>query len=176
MSRWVDFRDIKTQVTFSMVLRHYELLDDAETSRQGEIAIRCPFHDTTTRTLKANDTKRGFHCFATECGKKGNVIDFTAFMEELSFRNAALFLHELFLKPADGTPPSPAPRGPEEAATAPPPPAKGRGYMREVESKLRELLGAEDQEGLITWVKDELLASYRRGVEKGKANSATVTS
>ncbi len=44
----------------------------------------------------------------------------------------------------------------------------------QVEARLRELLAAEDDHAytaLIKWVKEELLASYRRGVEKGKGET-----
>jgi hypothetical protein len=156
------------------------LLDDAETLKSGEIAIRCPFHDGASRTLKANDAKRGFQCFASECGKKGNVIDFVSFMEERPFRQAALLLDEWFMNAA--TPPSDPPREPEppetvaeDPAAPPAPPAKGRGYMREVEATLRELIAADDPAALIKWVKEELLASYRRGIDKHKASSGTET-
>ncbi len=40
---------------------------------------------------------------------------------------------------------------------------KGKGYMREVEAKLRELLHEGDDEATIKWVKSELYASYKRG-------------
>jgi hypothetical protein len=181
MAKWVSFREVKDHVTFTMVFEHYALLDDAETLKSGEIAIHCPFHDSASRTLKANDTKRGFQCFASDCDKKGNVIDFVSFMEEKPFRQAALLLDEWFMNATP--PPSPKPREPEPTETvaedpaAPPaPPAKGRGYLREVEATLRELVAADDQEALIKWVKEELLASYHRGIDKHKASSGTEAS
>jgi hypothetical protein len=195
MANWVSYRDIKDQVTFTMVFEHYALLDDAEHPKPDELAIRCPFHDSGARTLKANDAKHGFQCFAPDCGKKGNVIDFVAFMEEQSFRQAALLLHDWFMKPALGRPPKArgrkpadyvaetpeAPRSPaaetavEAQALPPAAAAKGRGYMREVEARLHELIAADDTEALIKWVKEELLASYRRGIDKQKADTAAAT-
>jgi len=165
-----------------MVFEHYALLDGAEIQKSGELAIRCPFHDGTSRTLKANDTKRGFQCFAPDCGKKGNVIDFVAFMEEESFRGAALLLHEWFPQTSDAaTPQSPQRDEATEFVADPspdtlPPPASGRGYMRTVEAKLKELLAADDPPALIKWVKQELLDSYHRGMDKQKASSGAVTS
>jgi hypothetical protein len=187
VTKWVSYREVKDHVTFTMVFEHYELLDDAEMLKAGEITIRCPFHDGASRTLKANDTKRGFQCFASDCGKKGNVIDFVSFMEDKSFRNAALLLHERFMDHA-----APAPQAPqapkfqksdhaeaEAVAELPPdppaPPAKGRGYMREVEATLRQLIAADDPDALVKWVKEELLASYRRGIDKQKASDGTDT-
>jgi hypothetical protein len=191
MANWVSYRDVKDQVTFTMVFEHYALLDDAEHPKPDELAIRCPFHDSGARTLKANDAKHGFQCFAPDCGKKGNVIDFVSFMEETSFRQAALLLHDWFIKSASAPPPkaraikpsqtvaetaippqSPVTEEAAEVQAVPAEPApKGRGYMREVEAPLRELIAAGDADALIKWVKEELLASYRRGMEKQKTDS-----
>jgi hypothetical protein len=188
MAKWVSYREVKDHVTFTMVFEHYELLDDAETLKSGEIAIRCPFHDGASRTLKANDRKRGFQCFASECGKKGNVIDFVSFVEDKSFRQAALLLHERFLDHATAAPQaSPSPKFPKgnhaeaEAVAEPPavppaPPSKGRGYMREVEATLRALIAADEPEALVKWVKEEMLASYRRGIDKQKLSSGSEAS
>jgi hypothetical protein len=176
MATWVNYREVKDRVTFTMVFEHYELLDDTETLKSGEMAIRCPFHDGAARTLKANDTKRGFQCFAAECGKKGNVIDFVSLMEDKPFRQAALLLQTWFMNAA---PPAAAPeiQAPPQAASeaesvapCPAPAASGRGYMREVDARLRDLLAADDPQALIKWVKEELLASYRRGIDKHKAS------
>jgi hypothetical protein len=181
MATWVNYREVKDRVTFTMVFEHYELLDDVESLKSGEMAIRCPFHNGATRTLKANDTKRGFQCFATECGKKGNVIDFVSLMEDKPFRQAALLLQAWFMDATPGTAPADIPQPPHtesETENVAPPPApahNGRGYMREVEAKIRELISADDPGVLIKWVKDELLASYRRGMEKQKASSESGT-
>jgi hypothetical protein len=195
MANWVSYRDVKDQVTFTMVFEHYALLDDADHPKPDELAVRCPFHDSGARTLKANDAKHGFQCFAPDCGKKGNVIDFVSFMEETSFRQAALLLHDWFIKSAPVRPPqaratklaqndaetptppqSPAVEAAVEVQALPVAPApKSRGYMRDVEARLRELIAAGEADALIKWVKEELLASYRRGMEKQKAGSATAS-
>ncbi len=185
MAEWVDFREVKARVTFRQVFDHYALLDGAEEDDKGEIAIHCPFHDGRSRTLKANDTKHGFNCFSPDCDKKGNVIDLVAAMEGFSFRSAALLLQGLFMKPLDtgaaevvheaarssdasaATEDSLAPENPDTT----PPAHSGKGYMTEVEATLRELLKDGTETALIKWVKEELLASYRRGIEKGKGEA-----
>ena len=40
---------------------------------------------------------------------------------------------------------------------------------------LRQLIAADDPDTLVKWVKEELLASYRRGVDKQKASDGTDT-
>ena len=90
MTNWVRFSEVKAHVSFRDVFSYYELLDGAEGEKNNELAICCPFHDSKNRLLKANTEKGVFKCFAPECDKKGNVIDFTAAMEGLPFRNAAL--------------------------------------------------------------------------------------
>ncbi len=212
MPDWVDYREVKARVTFRQVFEHYALLDGVLPDDKGEIAICCPFHEGRSRTLKANDTKHGFKCFAPECDKQGNVITFAEAMEGLSFRDAALFLQSTFMKSTGKASPDEdpgRPRPPEETSNTkaasdvaeavneprktPPDPAfsgkvvnsevaektpletpekppqattgteKGKGYMREVEAKLRELLHEGDDEATIKWVKSELYASYKRG-------------
>ena len=221
MAEWVNFSEVKAQVTFQQVFEHYALLDGALSDDKGEIAICCPFHDSRSRTLKANDTKHGFKCFSPECDKQGNVITFAEAMEGLSFREAALFLQSTFMKPPDkarteedpGRPRASEKAGDTKAASdvadavnepreiassasaisrgKPPdevvevveievvektpletpekPPQettgkeKGKGYMREVEAKLRELLHEGDDGETVKWVKAELYASYKRG-------------
>ncbi len=230
MAAWVSYSEVKAQVSFQDVFALYELLDGAEEGKNNEIAISCPFHDGRSRTLKANDTKHGFKCFAPDCDKAGNVIDFAAAMEGLSFRDAALFLQSTFMKPPDkpheiassassisrgkartdedpGRPRASEKAGDTKAASdvaeavneprktsargKPPdevievveievvektpletpekPPQettgkeKGKGYMREVEAKLRELLHEGDDGETVKWVKAELYASYKRG-------------
>ena len=116
--------------------------------------------------------------------KKGNVIDLVAAMEGFSFRSAALLLQGLFMTPQDAdqtdtvheaNSQASAPAPTEEVADVEDPDAaparKGKGYMAEVETTLRELLAAADKAALIKWVKEELLASYRRGVEQGKSKT-----
>ncbi len=190
MAAWVSYSEVKAQVTFRQVFTHYALLDGAVEDNKGEIAICCPFHDGRSRTLKANDTKHGFKCFAPDCDKAGNVIDFAAAMEGLSFRDAALFLQSTFMKPTGkpreiassassisrGKPPAEVvevvesevvEETPLETPEEPPQETtgkeKGKGYMREVEAKLRELLHEGDDGETVKWVKAELYASYKRG-------------
>ncbi len=116
MTEWVSFSEVKARVSFHDVFAFYELLDAAEEGKNHELSIRCPFHDGAKRLLKAHTEKGVFKCFAPECDKKGNVIDFAAAMEGLSFRTAALFLQEQFMKPTDKASPGEGPGRPRETS------------------------------------------------------------
>ena len=202
MTDWVRFSDVKAHVSFYDVFAFYELLDAAEEGKNHELSIRCPFHDGAKRLLKAHTEKGVFKCFTPECDKQGNVIDFTAAMEGLSFRSAALFLQGIFMKPEEasdteattdvaeavneprkmssrGKPPdevfevvdieviedpqTAAHRTPENPPQATTGNGKGKGYMREAEATLRDLLQEGDDDQTVKWVKAELYASYKRG-------------
>ena len=214
MENWVVYDEVKAKVSFLDAFELYGLHDAAQ-KEGGDIVIVCPFHDGSKPLFKANPRKGVALCVAPKCGWKGNVIHFTAAMEELSYRNAALFLQGMFMKPKEQAPQSgkatsgQAPSGtqdttaqtvnepeekqqeevdelpvedevhareaPEAAANTTPrdstpstsspqaPSQKGRGYMREVEETLRDLLREGNDGETIKWVKAELYASYRRG-------------
>jgi DNA primase len=63
----------------------------------------CPLHrgDARGRTFSVNLDENAFHCFAKECGRKGDVIDLWAAVHGCGLREAALDLVCTFgLEPA----------------------------------------------------------------------------
>ena len=57
--------------------------------------------DARGRTFSVNLEENVFHCFAKECGRKGDVIDLWSAVHGLSLREAALDLVQTFgLEPA----------------------------------------------------------------------------
>lgn len=83
MSGWIDFKALRASLDFEQVLRHYKV----EVKRKGDQHLGfCPLpkHNgkRNSPSFSAN-LKRGiFQCFG--CGTKGNLIEFSAYMENVS--------------------------------------------------------------------------------------------
>lgn len=103
MSDWVDYKQIKTTVSFQEVVKHYQL----QFSTKGkELVGTCPLPDHAGDRNNKNAfhialDKNCFNCL-THCGG-GNIIEFVQLMEKFpndksGFRQAAIFLQENFLK------------------------------------------------------------------------------
>jgi transposase len=93
----LDFAHLKRQLPLARVLDHLGLasrLKGAGPQRRGP----CPIHrgDGRGRTFSVTLEKHAFHCFAAECGAKGDVIDLWAGVHRLSLREAALDLVRTF--------------------------------------------------------------------------------
>lgn len=74
--------EIKTAINLSDVVRQYvELTPDG-----GEMKGRCPFHEDGDPSFKINNDKGFYHCFG--CGAHGDVIDFVARYQRMSFAEA----------------------------------------------------------------------------------------
>ena len=87
MARWVSFQELKEQVGIEDVLGHYGLLEGLRQKRDELVGL-CPFHKETRGSFSASVTKNAFQCFG--CNRKGNILDFVAFKEEVDIRQAAL--------------------------------------------------------------------------------------
>jgi hypothetical protein len=75
----IDFAHLKSQLPLARVLEHLGLLGRLRGSgsqRRGA----CPLHrgDGRSRTFSVNLDDNVFHCFASCCGKEGDVIDLWA--------------------------------------------------------------------------------------------------
>jgi DNA primase len=93
----VDFSHVKKQLRMTQVLDQLGL----SARLRGSGAQRrcaCPIHrgDGRGRTFSVNLEEDVFHCFAKECGAKGDVIDLWAAVRHLSLREAALDLARTF--------------------------------------------------------------------------------
>lgn len=94
-SRYVDFRTIKCKITILQILRHYGLIDQLH--RTGNILTgTCPIHKGNAKGgFRVNISRNYWNCLGhATCG--GNIIDFVAKMENVSFLDAANLLAEWF--------------------------------------------------------------------------------
>ena len=82
---WVDFKQIKAEVTFEQVLDHYGI--ELKPAKGSELLGLCPFHEDTKPSFRVNTEKRVFHCFG---------CDFVARKEGVTIRKAAVLLSEWF--------------------------------------------------------------------------------
>lgn len=90
--RWVNFKDVKDQLSFEAVIEHYKLV--LKQAKGNELVGLCPFHEEKEPSFKINTQKKVFNCFG--CHASGNVLDFVARMENISIRKAALLVQEWF--------------------------------------------------------------------------------
>ena len=101
MPAWIDFKELRAKLSFEGVLTHYGV----EIKKKGDQHMGfCPLpgHGGARKSpsFSANLTKGIFHCFG--CGKKGNLLDFAALMENVDpqdgagLRKVALGLQEKF--------------------------------------------------------------------------------
>lgn len=94
-SRWIDFRDIKANVSIRQVLDYYGI--PYKEVKGDKLMLACPIHKgDNERAFHVDLHKNVFKCF-TGCKQGGNVLDLMVALEDLSIRDAALKLHELFL-------------------------------------------------------------------------------
>ena len=99
----IDFAHLKQQLPLARVLEH---LGWSARLARGDGAQRrcaCPIHrgDGRGRTFSVNLDANVFHCFAKECGAKGDAIDLWSALHHLTLREAAIDLVQTFqLEPA----------------------------------------------------------------------------
>ena len=80
MSAWVNFKELRTKLSFEQVLAHYRV----EVRKKGDQHHGyCPLpkHNgkRNSPSFSANLKRSIFQCFG--CGAKGNVLEFAAMME-----------------------------------------------------------------------------------------------
>lgn len=102
---WVDFKTVRSTVSFQAVLEHYGVeLKSKGDQLQGFCPLPGHSGQRKSPSFSVNVQRNIFQCFG--CGAKGNVIDFTALMEGFdptdakAIRQAALLLQERHLEPA----------------------------------------------------------------------------
>ena len=99
---YVDFAHLKRQLPLARVLDQLGLTPRLRGSGPQR-RCACPLHrgDARGRTFSVNLDANVWQCFATECGRRGDVIDLWAAAQGLSLRAAALELMQTFgLEPA----------------------------------------------------------------------------
>jgi len=90
--RWVNFKEVKDQLSFEVVIEHYGLV--LKQVKGNELVGLCPFHEEKEPSFKINTQKKVFNCFG--CHASGNILDFVVKMENVSIRKAALLVQEWF--------------------------------------------------------------------------------
>jgi DNA primase len=88
MRQWIDFKELRSQLSFADVLTHYGV----KVTVRGEQAVGfCPLpkHEGERRSpsFSANLRRGIWQCFG--CGGKGNVLDFAVRMERLAPENSS---------------------------------------------------------------------------------------
>ena len=100
MSDWVDYAEIKKNVSMEKVLAHYKI-NNLKQKGPNKLMGPCPIHGGDNANAFHVDLSKGdggaWKCF-TGCDKGGNAIDFVAAMERVTFRDAALRLQRWFLR------------------------------------------------------------------------------
>jgi DNA primase len=80
MTNWIDFKELRKQLDFAEVLRHYGVeLKMRDEQHHGFCPL--PSHEgkKNSASFSANIKRGIWQCFG--CGKKGNVLDFAVLME-----------------------------------------------------------------------------------------------
>ena len=94
-TRWIDFAELKRQVSISDVLARYGILDGLREKKPGKLVGACPIHGGKNGTSFNVDTgKNVFHCFS-QCGG-GNILDLVMKLEDCSIREAGEKLSDWF--------------------------------------------------------------------------------
>jgi DNA primase len=88
----VSYKEVKEKITIEQVLRKYGV---QYMKRGTQLAAPCPFCDGGG--FKASPEKNCFKCFSDGCTAKGNILDFVAFFEKVSIKQAAQKLYDEFL-------------------------------------------------------------------------------
>jgi DNA primase len=99
----VSYKEVKENITIEQVLRKYGV---QYKKRGKQLTATCPFCDGGG--FKASPEKNCFKCFSDGCTAKGNILDFVAFFEKVSIKQAAQKLYDEFL--AKPQMPAPKPR------------------------------------------------------------------
>ncbi|MDQ2949847.1 MAG: CHC2 zinc finger domain-containing protein [Acidobacteriota bacterium] len=80
MTNWIDLKELRKQLQFADVLRHYGV-ETRECIRQYHGFCPLPLHQgkLNSQSFSANLERGIWQCFG--CGEKGNALDFAVFME-----------------------------------------------------------------------------------------------
>ena len=82
--------EIKSRCDIANVISSYINIKPSGANYKG----LCPFHGEKTPSFYINTSKQIYKCFG--CGEGGNVINFIANIENLSFKQAITFLKEKY--------------------------------------------------------------------------------
>jgi DNA primase len=83
----MEIKDIKSKLTLSTVLHHYNLKPDKN------LRLNCPFHEDKSPSLQVYYKTHTAYCFSSNCkthGKSLDVIDFIMYKENVTKAEAIL--------------------------------------------------------------------------------------
>src|SRR5438045_5852895 len=94
-TRYVDFKAVKASVSMLEILDRYALT--GRFKRTGDsLSGSCPLHNGHNPTqFRVSASKNCWNCFG-KCKRGGNVLDFVALKENISVREAAIYISEWF--------------------------------------------------------------------------------
>jgi len=106
MARWINYKQLKTEIAFTDVLDHYNVRYKVKGNQaKGHCVLPGHEPDSKSKGLSVNLDRNVFQCFG--CGAKGNVLDFVCLMEKLNprdpkaFRKGAALAERAFLDVTD---------------------------------------------------------------------------
>lgn len=76
MTKYIDYKQLKNELSFPTVLSHYGINHQSE---RVQDQISCPFHDDDKPSCSVNKQRGMFRCFG--CNEQGNVLKFVCLME-----------------------------------------------------------------------------------------------
>ena len=85
----IDFRTLKRQASFQVVLDRYRLASHGTGPRHF---ILCPLHRESEPSCLIDHARNRFHCFG--CGAGGSILDFVAKLENCTIAEAAATIAE----------------------------------------------------------------------------------
>jgi DNA primase len=122
-TRWIDFLELKRQVSIRDVLARYGLLEQLREKKPGRLIGACPIHGGKNSTsFNVDIDKNVFNCFS-QCGG-GNVLDLVMKIENCNIREAGEKLADWFgltferRKPAGISAPTDRATSPQPSAAA----------------------------------------------------------
>lgn len=87
---YVNFRELKSQVSIRQILDRYELAPDMKAIGDA-LSGSCPLCESQSRNcFRVSQSKNCFMCFSCQTG--GNILDFVGAMEDCSIRDAAVMI------------------------------------------------------------------------------------
>ncbi len=169
MPQQVDFKQLKQQVSITDILTHYRLIDGFRSKGDHQLVGPCPFSSGKSKTaLKVDTAKQVWYSFTLKAG--GDIFSFVARKENTNVRGAALLIVDWFGLNGETGQPQPADQVEAEQATEAP--ARGAGYIREMQQELLLLLPPGDQGAVVRYVTEKCLESFRNGFDQGAASCA----
>lgn len=92
---WVNFKQIKTEVSMEKILERYGLLSGLK-KKGNNLVGPCPIHKGNNPTqFHASLEKNNFNCFGN-CKSGGNILDLVSKIEDVDIREAALMIQGWF--------------------------------------------------------------------------------